>query len=92
MATNTNPSPSEDNSSGTDPSNLHTKDEEQIDTTDWMPARHKKLQPMKEFHEEYQCVWAQKHPFIAIMKNRITHMIPYARICLQRRNAKCNTR
>ena len=44
MATNTNSSPSEDNTSGTDLSNIHTEDEEQIVTTDWMPAKHKKLQ------------------------------------------------
>ena len=43
MASNSNPSPSEDNTSGTDLSNIHTEDEEQIDTTDWMPAKHKKI-------------------------------------------------
>ena len=42
MASNSNPSPSEDNTSGTDLSNIHTEDEEQIDTTGWMPAKHKK--------------------------------------------------
>ena len=60
MASNTNPSPSEDNTSGTDLSNIHTEDEEQIDTTDWTPAKCKKLQHMKEFHEEYQHVFWQK--------------------------------
>ena len=60
MASNTNPSPSEDNTSGTDLSNIHTEDEEQIDTTDWMPAKRKKLQHMVEFHEEYQCVFGEK--------------------------------
>ena len=76
MATNTNPSPSEDNSSGTDLSNIHTEDEEQIDTTDWMPAKRKKLQHMKEFHEEYQHVFGKKASICTIMKNRITHMNP----------------
>ena len=57
MASNTNPSPSKDNTSGTDLSNIHTEDEEQIDITDWMPAKCKKLQYMVEFHEEYQCLW-----------------------------------
>ena len=47
MATNTNLSPSEDNSSGTDLSNIHTEDEKRIDTTDLTPAKHKKLQHMK---------------------------------------------
>ena len=74
MASNTNPSPSEDNTSGTDLSNIHTEDEEQIDTTDWMPAKRKKLQHMKEFHEEYQHVFGKKASICTIMKNRITHM------------------
>ena len=39
MASNSIPSPSEDNTSGTDLSIIHTEDEEQIDTTDWMPAK-----------------------------------------------------
>ena len=38
MVSISNPSPSED-SSGTDLSIIHTEDEEQIDTTDWMPAK-----------------------------------------------------
>ena len=29
----------EDNTSGTDLSNIHTEEEEEIDTTDWMPAK-----------------------------------------------------
>ena len=80
MATNTISSPSEDNSSGTDLSNIHTEDEEQIDTTNWMPAKHKKLQHMKEFHEEYQCVFGKKASIHTIMKNRITHMNPLCKI------------
>ena len=76
MASNTNPSPSEDNTSGTDLSNIPTEDEEQIDTTDWMPAKCKKLQHMKEFHEEYQCVFGKKASICTIMKNRNTHMNP----------------
>ena len=39
MAYISNSSPSEDNTSGTDLSIIHTEDEEQIDTTDWMPAK-----------------------------------------------------
>ena len=39
MASISNPSPNEDNTSGTDLSNIHTEEEEQIDTTDWMPAK-----------------------------------------------------
>ena len=76
MASNANLSPSEDNTSGTDLSHNHTEDEEQIDTTDWMPAKCKKLQHMKEFHEEYQCVFGEKSSIRTIMKNRIAHMNP----------------
>ena len=31
---------------------------------------------MKEFHEEYQCVFGEKASICTIMKNRITHMNP----------------
>ena len=60
MASNVNLLPSEDSSSGMDLSNFLTEDEEQIDTTNWTPAKCKKLQHMKEFHEEYQCVFGKK--------------------------------
>ena len=39
MASDSHLSPSEDITSGTDLSNIHMEDEEQIDTTDWMPAK-----------------------------------------------------
>ena len=76
MASNSTSSLSEDNTSGTDLSLIPTEDEKQIDTTDWMPAKHKKLQHMKEFHEEYQCVFGKRASICTIMKNRITHMNP----------------
>ena len=76
MASNPNPSPSEDNTSGTDLSIIHTEDNKQIDTTDWMPAKCKKLQHMVEFHEEYQHVFGEKASICTIMKNRIGHMNP----------------
>ena len=60
MASNSNSSPSEDISSGTDLSNIHTEDEEQVNTMDWAPSKQKKLQHMVEFHEEYQCVFGEK--------------------------------
>ena len=76
MASISNSSPSEDNTSGTDLSIIHNEDEEQIDTTNWMPAKRKKLQHMVEFHEEYQRVFGEKTSICTIMKNRITHMNP----------------
>ena len=41
-----------------------------------MPAKRKKLQHMKEFHENYQCVFGKRASIHTIMKNRITHMNP----------------
>ena len=76
MVSNSNLLPSEDNTSGTDLSIIHTENEEQIDTTDWTPAKCKKLQHMVEFHEEYQHVFGEKASIHTIMKNRITHMNP----------------
>ena len=43
MAFISNSSPSEDNTSGTDLSIIHTEEEEQIDTTEWMPAKRKEI-------------------------------------------------
>ena len=76
MASNSTSSPSEDCTSGTDLSNIPTKEERQIDTTTWMIAKCKKLQHMVEFHEEYQQVFGEKASIRTIMKNRITHMNP----------------
>ena len=39
MASISYSSPSEDNTSGTDLSIIHTEDEEQINTTYWMPTK-----------------------------------------------------
>ena len=76
MAFVLNSSPSEDNNSETDLSNIHMEDEEHIDTSTWTPANWKKLQHMVEFHEEYQCVFGEKVSICTIMKNRITHINP----------------
>ena len=89
MAFVSNSSPSEDNNSGTDLSNIHMEDEEHIDTTTWMPTKRKKLQHMVEFHEEYQCVFGEKASIHTIMKNRITHMNPPMpdSVCKEMQNA-----
>ena len=76
MAFVSNPSSSEDNTSATDLNNIHTEDEECVDTTTWMPAKQKKLQHMVEFHKEYQRGFGEKASIRTIMKNRITHMNP----------------
>ena len=76
MAFVSNSSPSEDNASEMDLSNIHTEDEECVNTSMWMPTKQKQLQHMVEFHEEYQCVFGKKASIRTIMKNRITHMNP----------------
>ena len=76
MASMSNSSPYEDNTSGTDLNIIHTEDEEQINTTHWTLAKQKKLQHMVEFHEEYQHVFGEKASIHTIMKNKITHMNP----------------
>ena len=88
MAFVSNPSSSEDNTSGTDLSNIHTEDEECVDTTTWMPAKQKKLQHMVEFHEEYQRVFGEKASIHTIMKNRITCMNPLCLTLYARRKCK----
>ena len=78
MAFVSNPSPSEDSqsSSGTDLNIVNTEDEMHIDTTNWTPAKRKKLQHMTEFHEEYQWIFGEKASIHTIMKRRISHMNP----------------
>ena len=76
MASNVNLSLSEDNSSGTNLSDTLTENKERIDTTNWTLAKCKKLQHMKEFHEEYQHIFGEKASLRTIIKNRISHMNP----------------
>ena len=76
MASNVNLSLSEDNSSGKNLTDTLTENEEWIDTTNWTLAKCKKLQHMKEFHEEYQHIFGEKASVQTIIKNRISHMNP----------------
>ena len=64
MASNSTSSPSEDYTSGTDLSNIHTEEERQIDTTTWTIAKCKKLQHMVEFHEETNMFSEREHQFV----------------------------
>ena len=81
MAFVSNPSPSEDSesSSGTDLNIINIEDEMHINTTNWTPAKRKKLQHMTKFHEEYQQIFGEKASIHTIMKRRISHMNP---LCL----------
>ena len=69
--------PSEDtHSSGTDLEEVNTEDELNADTSKWSKTKKKKLQPMTEFHTEYQRVFGKKASLRTIIKKRITHMSP----------------
>ena len=78
MAFVSNPSPSEDNQSslGTDLNIINTEDEMHIDTTNWTPAKWKKLQHMTKFHEECQHIFKERASICTIMKRKISHMNP----------------
>ena len=69
MAFVSNPSPTDDNQSlGTDLSIINTEDETHVDTTNWTPAKWKKLQHMTKFHKEYQQVFGEKASIHTLMK------------------------
>ena len=70
MAFVSNPSSSEDSSSGTDLSNIDMEDEKHMDITAWTPTKWKKLQHMAKFHEEYQRIFGEIASLCTIMKMR----------------------
>ena len=47
-----------------------------IDTTNWTPAKWKKLPHMTKFHEEYQQIFGERASIHTIMKRRSSHMNP----------------
>ena len=68
-------SPSDDTqTSGTDLEEINTEDEINTDTSKWLEKYRKKLQHMKEFHEEYQRVFGDQASICTIIKKRIAHM------------------
>ena len=70
-------SPLEDTqTSGTDLEEVNTEDEMNIDTSKWLEKERKKLQHMREFHEEYQKVFGDKASLHTIIRKRIAHMNP----------------
>ena len=71
------PSTSEDiQTSRTDLSKINTKDEMNIYVSKWSDKERKKLQHMKEFHEEYQNVFGDQASLHTIIRKRIAHMNP----------------
>ena len=73
----TSPSTSEDTqASGTDLEEINTEDEINMDTSKWSDRERKKLQHMKEFHQEYQRVFGDQALLHTIIRKRIAHMNP----------------
>ena len=73
----TSPSTSEDiQTSGTNLEEINTEDEMNTDTSKWSDKDRKKLQHMKEFHEEYQRVFGDKASLHTIIRKRIANMNP----------------
>ena len=71
------PSTSEDTqTSETDLEEINTEDEMNTDTSKWLAKERKKLQHMKEFHEEYQRVFGDQALLCTIIRKRIVHMNP----------------
>ena len=64
------------NSLETDLNIINTEDEMCTDTTNWTPAKWKKLQHMTEFHEEYHQIFCETASICTIMKRGISHMNP----------------
>ena len=93
MTSSSASSSSEDHTSGTDLSYIPTEEERQIDTSTWSITKHKKLQHMIDFHEEYQHIFREKASLCTIMKNRITHMNPpMPDMVCRDKNAECHIR
>ena len=73
----TSPSTSEDTqTSGTDLEEINMEDERNTDTSKWSDKERKKLQHMKEFHEEYQRVFGDQALLRTIIWKRIAHINP----------------
>ena len=75
MATTTSPT-DDTQTSGTDLEEINTEDEMNTDTSTWSEKEKKKLQPMTEFHQEYQRVFGDRASLWTIIRKRIAHMNP----------------
>ena len=62
--------------SGTDLDEINREDEMNTDVSKWSDKKRKKLQHMKEFHEEYQRVFGDQASLRTIIRKRIAHMNP----------------
>ena len=62
--------------SGTNLEEINMEDEMNTDNSKWSDKERKKLQHMKEFHEEYQRVYGDKASLCTIIRKRIANMNP----------------
>ena len=66
----------EEDTSSTDLEEINTDDERATDISKWSDKKHKKLQHMTEFHQEYQKIFGDRASLRTIIKKRISHMNP----------------
>ena len=80
MAFVSNPSSSDDNKPETDLSNIHTEDEEHIDTSMWMPTKWKKKTMTYGGISQriLMCFWSRSFPMYNHEKQNYTYEPPYA--------------
>ena len=66
----------EKETSSTDLEEINTDDERSTDISTWSDKKHKKLQHMPEFHQEYQRVFGDRASLRTMIRKRISHMNP----------------
>ena len=66
----------ERDTSGTDLEEINTDDERSTDISTWSDKKHKKLQHMTEFHQEYQRIYGDRASLRTIIRKRMSHMNP----------------
>ena len=80
----------EEETSSTDLEEINTHDERVTDISKWSGKRHKKLQHMTEFHQEYQKVFGNRASLrIIIKKTNFSYESPYTIFSMSGRNARC---
>ena len=78
MASISNSSPTDDNTSGTDLSNIYTEEEEQIDMTDWTPAKQKETTAHGIISQRIPCFWRKSFHLYYNREQNYANEPPYA--------------
>ena len=80
----------EEETSSTDLEEITTDDERATDISKWSDHKHKKLQHMTEFHQEYQKVFGDRASLRTIIKKtNFSYESPYTIFSMSGRNARC---